>query len=175
MKRILFVILAVTLVFGAVGCGNKKTDNTDKIANDGKKELADAGKLSKSATEIYSDIQKLDGVAMPDMMDLDDEFINNYYGIDVSKFKDYFFTQATVSIQVDTVLIAEVKDKNDLKDMQESIQKILDAKANEMKDYLVDKYEVVKKASVKTKGNVIYLVISEQAAEIEKVIEDNIA
>lgn len=161
MKKIICVILVMVMAFGAFGCGIKEASNT--------------GKLSKSAKEIYADIQKLDGVLVPDMMNLDDEFINNYYGIDVSKLTDYLFTQATISIQVDTVIIAEVKDKNDLKEMQDNIQKILEAKVNEMKNYLADKYEVVKKASVKTKGNVIYLVISEKAAEIEKVIENNIA
>lgn len=161
MKKIIYTILAMVMILGAFGCG--------------KKDSSDTGKLSKSAKEIYADVQKLDGALVPDMMDLDNEFISNYYGIDTSKFSDYLFTQATISIQVDTVIIAEVKDKNDLKEMQDNIQKILDAKANEMKNYLADKYAVVEKASVKTKGNVIYLVISEKAAEIEKVIEDNIA
>lgn len=156
MKKVLLIILAVILVFGAASCGKKEES-----------------KQHKPFKEIYEEIEKK--VSFPDMMNLDAEFIENYYGIDTSKFSDFIFSEATISIQVDTVIMAEVGDPKDLEDMKSKIQFILDSKAAEMENYLVDKYNTVKKAEVKTKGNIIYLVISEQAADIEKIIEEHIA
>lgn len=156
MKRAVLIVLSMILVLALFGCKKKEES-----------------KSQKAFKEIYEEIGK--EVELPDMMTLDAEFINNYYGIDADKFTDYLFTEATISIQVDTVIMAEVKEQSDLEDMKTKIQTILDSKANEMKNYLVDKYETVKKASVKTKGNVIYLVISDNAAAIEEIIEKNIA
>lgn len=43
-------------------------------------------------------------------------------------------------------------------------------KSGEMKDYLPAQFEIVDKSSVKTEGSYVYLVISERADEIIRVI-----
>ena len=43
-----------------------------------------------------------------------------------------------------------------------------------MKSYLVDQYDIVEKSDVKTKGNTVYLVISEKSEDIEKIIDSGI-
>lgn len=156
MKKVLIFFLCTVLAVSMLGCSKKKE-----------------GKLSKGAVDIYNEIKSSD--VLPEMLELDDEYISNYYGIDASKFDDHSFAIALASIQVDTVIIAQVKDEKDIEDMKSKIQNILDARATEMENYLPDMYNLVKKATVKTDGKVIYLVISEKADDIEKTIEKYIA
>ena len=75
---------------------------------------------------------------------------------------------------MDTVIIASVKDSADLEDIKLKIQNFREAKAAEMKSYLVDQYDIVEKSEVKTKGNTVYLIISEKSEDIEKIIDSGI-
>ena len=55
-----------------------------------------------------------------------------------------------------------------------ALQVVVDEKRSEMQDYLPEQFEIVDKSSVKSKGNYVYLVISEQADAILQVIEKGI-
>lgn len=172
MKKFAVIGLCIALCIGAASCKSNGS-NADKGGNNTEiTEKSDDMKQVKTAAQIYDEIKALE--VLPEMLDMDAEFISNYYDIDAEKLKDYVFATSLVSIRVDTVIIATAKDSADLEDLKLKIQKFRDAKAAEMKNYLADQYEIVNKSEVKTKGNTVYLVISEKSGDIEKIIETGI-
>ena len=179
IKKLVVIGLCAVLCLGAVSCKSNNTANqgvTDSKSNenpDGTKEVQEENaEQSKSVTQIYDEIKALN--VLPEMLDMDAEYISNYYDIDAGKLSDYVFATSLASIKVDTVIIASVKDSADLEDIKLKIQNFREAKAAEMKSYLVDQYDIVEKSEVKTKGNTVYLIISEKSEDIEKIIDSDI-
>ena len=74
----------------------------------------------------------------------------------------------------ETIVIMKVKDEADVESISAALQVVVDEKSAEMEDYLPEQFEIVDKSSVKTKGNYVYLVISESADTIIGIIENGI-
>ena len=58
--------------------------------------------------------------------------------------------------------------------LKDCLQVVIDEKKNEMENYLPEQFDIVAKSSVQTKDNYVWLVISENADAIIKIIEDGI-
>ena len=107
-------------------------------------------------------------------MVLPDEFISNYYGVDVSTLDEYVFSMSEAAISAETVVILKAKDTGSIDDLAASLQTVIDQKRSEMENYLPDQFQIVDKSSVHVEGNYVYLVISEQADAISQIILDGI-
>lgn len=103
-----------------------------------------------------------------------DSFISNYYGIDPEKLEEYVFVMSEEATSAETIVIMKVKDEGDIEKISSALQVVVDEKKGEMEDYLPEQFEIVDKSSVKSKGNYVYLVISESKDAIEKIIEEGI-
>ena len=170
---VMFGVLTTENIEQAIERAGTKAGNKGHENANGTKEVQEENaEQSKSVTQIYDEIKALN--VLPEMLDMDAEYISNYYDIDAEKLSDYVFATSLASIKVDTVIIASVKDSADLEDIRLKIQNFREAKAAEMKSYLVDQYDIVEKSDVKTKGNTVYLVISEKSEDIEKIIDSGI-
>ncbi|MCD8082985.1 MAG: DUF4358 domain-containing protein [Clostridiales bacterium] len=111
-------------------------------------------------------------VGLPAMFEGDDAFIYNYYGIDPSVLESYVFASAEDATLADSVIIMKVLDPASTDGIVAGLQTVLDQKAVEMENYLPEQYQIVAASSVKTEGDYVYLVISENAGGIEAVIRE---
>ena len=71
-------------------------------------------------------------------------------------------------------MAVQIRGDREGESIKAALQVLVDEKRGEMEDYLPDQFEIVDKSEVKTKGNYVYLVISEQADAITKIIENGI-
>lgn len=126
----------------------------------------------KSVDSIYQEI--VQSVELNSPMVLPDDFIVNYYGIDVNTLDEYVFSMSEVSTSAETIAILKAKNSADTANLSTSLQMVLDQKRAEMENYLPDQFQIVDKSSVQVSGNYVYLVISEQAAAITSIIEAGI-
>ena len=123
----------------------------------------------KSVEEIYQEITQ--GVELISPVRMGDDFITNYYGIAPEKLDGYVFAMSEDATSAETVAIMKVKDAGDVEAMVSASQVVVDEKRSEMQDYLPEQFEIVDKSSVKSKGNYVYLVISENADAILQIVE----
>ena len=128
--------------------------------------------VSASPEEIYDKVKA--AVTLPDMYTADDDFLMNYYGIDAAKLSSYIFASSEDSARVDSVIIMQVKDSADIGSIKDGLGGLLAQMEAEMDNYLPEAYALVKKSAVKEKGNFVYLVISEDADEITRIIEEEL-
>ncbi|WP_049962219.1 DUF4358 domain-containing protein [Oribacterium sp. FC2011] len=119
---------------------------------------------------IYSQVTGL----LPGMINVDANYIANYYGIDASQLEGYVFAMAEDVTHADTVAILKAKDASSVAALAGQLSAVQQQKAQELQDYMPDQYQIVAASSVKTAGNYVYLVMSPNAAAIEQTIASNI-
>ena len=152
-NRKAFVIL-MTVAALLAGCGGKS----------GKADAADV-----SVQSIYEAVGA--AAELPSMIEGDDNFISNYYGIDPADLEEYIFTEAEDATLASTVIIMKVKNEDAVERIVNSLNTVISQKAAEMQDYIPEQYEIVADSAVKTEGLYVYLVIAENAGDIESVIQ----
>lgn len=185
MKRTCFFNLCICTISAAFilgSCGQAETPDTpaattassfatEEAATTSADEPAPS-ESSKSIQDIYAEITEKLALNAP--MVLPDEFISNYYGVDVSTLDEYVFSMSEAAISAETVVILKAKDTGSTDDLAASLQTVIDQKRSEMENYLPDQFQIVDKSSVHVEGNYVYLVISEQADAISQIILDGI-
>lgn len=128
-----------------------------------------AGAPDVAVQTVYESVSG--AVELPSMVEGDDDYISNYYGIDPEDLDEYIFAEAEDAALASTVIIMKAKSEDAVSRLTASLNTVLDQKAAEMQDYIPEQYDIVADSSVKTEGCYVYLVISENAAKIESAIQ----
>ena len=105
---------------------------------------------------------------------MSDDFISNYYGIDVNTLDEYVFSMSEIATSAETVVILKAKDGGSTGQLSTSLQTVIDQKKAETENYLPDQFQIVDKSSVQVSGNYVYLVISPHADSINPIIQAGI-
>ena len=145
------------------------TAGTDINVKTQESEPKSAAGEALSVQEIYDLVTESVTLISPVIMQ--DNFIENYYNIDPALLEEYVFSMSEEATSAETVVIMKLKDKADADKISAALQLVIEEKSGEMENYLPGQYDIVKKSAVKTEGSYVYLVISEQADAIEKIIE----
>lgn len=159
------------LAVGAVllgGCGQEK----EAPETEGEQNEVEETVNARPVKDIYADIEQ--AVELHSPVEMADSFISNYYGIDPKKLEEYVFVMSEEATSAETIVIMKVKDEGDVEKISGALQVVVDEKRGEMENYLPEQFEIVDKSSVKTKGNYVYLVISESQDAIIQMIEEGI-
>lgn len=170
IKRYLLMLAGVMLLGGCADSAPADTASTDSTATVQTEEVK---KEAKAIADIYDEITK--SVTLYSPFCWDEEFISNYYGIDVTSLEEYVFSMSEDATSAETIIIMKAKDSASVAGLSDCLQMVVDEKKNEMENYLPEQFEIVAKSSVQTKDNYVWLVISENADAITKIIEDSIS
>ena len=108
------------------------------------------------------------------MVSFDDSYISNYYGIDVSQLDGYVFAAAEDVTKADTVAILKAKDAGSASTLASQLATVKQQKEAELQDYNPTAYQVAAAGYVKTAGSYVYLIMSDNASQIEQVISSSI-
>lgn len=153
MKKITILMLSLMLFCGCmlVGCGSSGD--------------AGAKEVTQTLEEIYA--QMVDKVEMPPMVRMDEEYIVNYYGMDLSAFEEYVFAAAEDALLAENIILVKLKDGQSSETVVTTLEKIIKQKKSELENYLPDQFKIVEKSEVVTKGNYVILIISSKKSELE--------
>ena len=129
-----------------------------------------AASTGAAPADIYSKITSY----LPSMVSFDDSYISNYYGIDASQLDGYVFAAAEDVTQADTVVILKAKDASSVSTLSSQLATVKQQKEAELQDYNPTAYQVAAAGYVKTSGNYVYLIMSNNASAIDQVISANV-
>ena len=160
-KKTAVILSVVTLL---TGCGAKTAPSAEPQASEVQE--------TKTVNEIYQEVTEQVSLESPVCMD--DDFISNYYGIDVSTLEEYVFSMSEDATQAETVVLMKAKDGADTGEIVSALETVVDEKKNEMENYLPEQFEIVEKSEVKTRDRYVWLVISQQADAITDIIEKDL-
>ena len=127
----------------------------------------DVPETVKSCEEIYEEIA--DDVTLQSPMIVPEDFVANY-GVDFSGIDDYIFVMSELSTSVETIAIFKSGDAASRENVTAALETFADGKRAEMENYLPEQFDIVDRSSIKTSGDYVYLVISENAEAIEEII-----
>ena len=162
------ILLGISLF--AEGCGGEGGKAGDSgAANTAETENSDGESAKEvSVQDIYKSVGE--STELPSMVEGDDDFISNYYGIDPANLDSYVFASAEDATLATSVIIMKAKSEDAVAALEASLNTVKDQKAAEMQGYIPEQYDIVADSSVKTEGLYVYLVIAEDAGDIESVI-----
>lgn len=129
-----------------------------------------AASTGAAPADIYSKVTSY----LPSMVSFDDSYISNYYGIDASQLDGYVFAAAEDVTQADTVVILKAKDTASVNTLSSQLATVKQQKEAELQDYNPTAYQVAAAGYVKTSGNYVYLIMSNNASAIDQVISANV-
>ena len=129
-----------------------------------------AASTGAAPADIYSKVTSY----LPSMVSFDDSYISNYYGIDASQLDGYVFVAAEDVTQADTVVILKAKDASSVSTLSSQLATVKQQKEAELQDYNPTAYQVAAAGYVKTSGNYVYLIMSNNASAIDQVISANV-
>ncbi len=178
--KVMAVLTAATLF--CAGCSDGTVQTASNMSPDTvSDETAGTNDISESSVSedtalsidaLYQQIEQSVSLESPQLMD--EDFILNYYGIDVTTLEEYVFSMSEDAAQAETIVIMKVKDTDDIDTFTDCLQTIVDDKKSEMQDYIPEQFTIVEKSKVQTKDNYIWLIISENADRIADVIESGL-
>ena len=159
----------------AVKDETKADEKNEAAAQDAKAEETTAAETKAASTgaapaDIYSKLTSY----LPSMVSFDDSYISNYYGIDASQLDGYVFAAAEDVTQADTVVILKAKDAGSVSTLSSQLATVKQQKEAELQDYNPTAYQVAAAGFVKTSGNYVYLIMSNNASAIDQVISANV-
>ena len=159
----------------AVKDETKADEKNEAAAQDVKAKETTAAETKAASTgaapaDIYSKLTSY----LPSMVSFDDSYISNYYGIDASQLDGYVFAAAEDVTQADTVVILKAKDAASVSTLSSQLATVKQQKEAELQDYNPTAYQVAAAGYVKTSGNYVYLIMSNNASAIDQVISANV-
>ena len=155
-------------------------DGADAGADDAnaQDQTTDAGTeniVSQNGTPVRSIYEKIQNqVELVSPMEPSEEFIFNYYGIDVQSLDEYVFELSETSLSAETIVILRSGDATIRENAASALETIRSDKLMELENYLPDQYDITARAQVKENGDYVYLVISENDATITQMIESSL-
>ena len=145
-KRILGVCLSAMMFVSAVGCGSSK----------------EASKPLKEVTAAVKD----SGVEFPEMVEVSEDNFKFKYGIDSADYTEYSVWWAGSGGDADEICIVKAADgKTDT--VKSAVQGRLDSQKDVFKEYQPAQYDKLCDSEVKTTGDYVYWVCTNDNSKAE--------
>jgi len=177
VKNTMLAKIAIVMVMMVLltGCGKAEETVAEAPAAEQQAESASAEADDTAAMTVADIYQKIaESVELYSPFCWDDEFISNYYDIDVTALEEYVFSMSEDATSAETIIIMKAKSAETVEELKSCLQVVVDEKKNEMENYLPEQFAIVEKSAVQVKGQYVWLVISENAGTITEIIEAGI-
>lgn len=139
MKKVISLLLALSMVLGLAACGGQKEET----------KTVDVNTLYEGYTQY-----------LPEMFFPDEDTLLNFLGIQASDCTQYKIAICAEGLRADEVWLIEAKDEAALETLKELGQTRIQAKLDETETYVPDQYLIVQKAELLTNGLYLALLIS---------------
>lgn len=107
------------------------------------------------------------GVELPGMINLNKEEMKDFYYINTDDVEDFIIKVPMINVKATEIAIIKVKDVKNVENVKGSINKRVKDLERTWGQYLPDQYELVKNYILKSNGQYVVLIISEDAKKME--------
>lgn len=165
MKKIIAVILVVTLTVSLVGCKKSEEVNVktqDLIDSIGKK-IAEDSNVSSKEDLAWNEVDLLseNGSAILEMMNLDPNIL-----------EEAIYYENPMNVKADRIIIAKVKEDKDVNTVKLAFDEMKKTHEADWEQYLPDQYQKVKEGQVFTKDKFVFYIVYDDIASIKKIVDD---
>lgn len=158
IMRKMAVLQAAVLIVSAfslvTGCG-KDSDSS--------------AEASKPLKEITADVINC-GVEFPEMVEVAEDNFQLKYSLTADDYDEYSVWWAGSGADADEVCLIKAKDSKKVKD---AVSDRLEGQKQAFKDYVPEQYDKLCKTEVKTKGDYVYWLCTNDNSKAEKTLNDD--
>ncbi len=159
-KVIAIIVVAVLLVAVTVAIVAIKVSNVDVTEENKKIRLSEL-------EEKISDMAPFNEMAT---MDIDNAILVDLYQLDDSQVENYIGKMPMMNVHASMYLIIKAADGK-VEEVKEKLEVYADAYEATWEMYLPEQYELVKDRKLGVQGDYVYLIIAENADEIEALLK----
>ena len=170
MKNLKLMLGALLMIVLTVGCSKDKQETPSSGEVSPKEVINQIQAELAKAYDVSLEDGVLPGYALIDMTNQDEMAM--YEGIfNPEDIKSGYILQNLMNVRSELIMVAEGKDAKATESIKSSYEKVLSNQEATWSTYLPDQYELVKNNKIKTKGNYILYVTSEESEKIIKLCE----
>ncbi len=154
-KRIAGIFMAAAMMMSMTACGGEKESGGNKTA-------------TKPLNEITQSVMDC-GIEMPEMVEVSADSFQFKYGISPDDYAEFSVRWAGSGGDADEICIIKAAEgKKDA--VKEVAEKRLESQKNVFKDYVPAQYDKLCEAKVKTTGDYVYWVCTNDNAKAEETL-----
>lgn len=150
-KRIIAGVFSSLIFLSVTGCGSSKETKAE---------------ASKPLSEITADVINC-GIEFPEMVEVSEENFQFRYAVEADDYSEYSVWWAGSGGDADEICIIKANDKEKIK---KAVEDRLDGQKKVFKDYVEEQYDKLCDSKVKTKGDYVYWVCSNDNKKAEDII-----
>ena len=167
MKKLLAILFALLLTVCALtACGEQPAENNNSDAQDTAADVqassVDLGSLLDSINTQYG----LEGLRVLDKA----SDLNRYYAVEETDVKQFAAELTSSASEYNEVIIIEAVSSDAAQRINTQLNSRLDSQLNTANSYNKDSAAMIEQCEVKQTGNYVYLVISENAGDVNSTI-----
>lgn len=182
MKKILIATLLSIMVIGLVACGDSKDNEVKNVPvadiMTGMKEQLAKEIEEDSGENLLEEDGQLSYYAEADLLaEEEDPFAEMFIErseINKSHLAEGVFLAPMMNVNSNKVIVLKAKDKEHVDGLKEALERELEADIATWEQYLPDQYEKVKKNVIKTNGNYLTYITTDDSAALEKIFDEKL-
>lgn len=151
IKTVALFLLTAVLLASVAGCSG----------------AGQGGKLDPAA--VYAAIR--DEIQMPEMMEVPESILLDYYGIDSADFDSAVFYMCVDSLKADEIVIVSAVDQGASARLESLLQARLKSKADQAEGYSPEQFAVIQKCAVRRDGLTVAMIVSPDAARMTEIYQ----
>lgn len=128
------------------------------------------GNAKVNITTVGESIANKEPYSEMAMMDIDKQILTSLYQIDEAMVEEVNGKMPMMNVHATMYVLIKAKDGK-VDEVKAKVEEYGKSYEEQWSTYLPDQHELVKNRKVGVKGNVVYMIVSENASEIEKLIK----
>lgn len=175
MKKFFAVIFSAVLISVCVcGCADS-TEGSSEVSEVSQSE-AQVSSDEQSTSELASVFAEIKStVELPEMIELDAPAkLERYYGITEDQIEDCAGGVDSSGVGQDEIVIIKASSEENVEAVKTALQTRYDSKLAQNENYNADEAEKIRNCEVKTSGLYVYMIISNDADQINQIVTDAI-
>lgn len=156
MKKFVSILLVVMTLLTLVAC--EKDENPATTGATVTTAPATKEPQNLTLSDVYATM--VNGVQMPEMLEIDSDMLLDLYGIKAEHYKQAQVYMCSNSLQADEIWLIEATDSAALATLKGLAEARLQQKDDESVTYSPEQNAIVKKAHLATYGNYLVMIVS---------------
>lgn len=153
-KRIAGAFLTAFMFFSITGCGKDSNESAE---------------TSKPVSEITTEVMNC-GIEFPEMVEVSEDNFQFRYGLEDGDYSEYSVWWAGSGGDADEICIIKAKDASGTEKIKKAVEGRLDSQKGVFKDYVKEQYNKLCDTKIKTKGNYVYWLCTNDNEKAEDTI-----
>ena len=157
MKKVLALVMTLVLAISLAACSQ------------------DSGSANQSA-DLPKVLETMKSeVGFSDVIDIDEAGLKSNYGIEAEDVKQFAALADASGIKCEEVVLIEAKDADAAGRVKAKLEKRMESKLAQNKDYLPEQYAIIKKCKVEQKGNYVSMIVGAEHEKLTQIYQEAFA